>query len=130
MKLPPEKLDEIWWAGFCDETVRHASCTRQGRDGALLRLSWMQHHMPECAECERSNKLKNLEEQVALSLGRGEDFVQGRDTSKAPGYHAALNKVLRDAMARGILTPTDLGWMAQIAKRHGKPWPGHEGQIT
>ncbi len=124
--LLPETLNAMWQSGFCDETLRQAAGTANGVAGRASRLSWGVQHIPHCDDCNRANKMKNLEDRVAARIGRQDDFNAGRDFTSAPGYAGALDKVLDAAVARGYLKPDDMAWIARMATRHGKPWPGHE----
>jgi hypothetical protein len=126
MLMPPDRLDAMYAAGFCDETLEHAAGTALSAQGRTERLAWAAQHVLGCDDCRRANRLKEIEEKVAKALGRMADFENGKDLQGAPGFTDALNNALRGALASGVLTTTDLAWMARMAKRYGNPWPGRE----
>jgi len=120
--LDQNKLNQLWWAGYCDATVSHAKNTARGDAGRLMRLSWLVSHMPTCEECQIANKFKGMEEKVAAAIGRHQDFVDGTDLRGAPGWTDAVGAAIQAAVASGRLSKFDLFWVAQVAGRHGTPW--------
>lgn len=127
MPLPPDRLDAIYAAGFCDATLEHAATTNLDAQGATERMAWLtQHVRGGCDDCARANRLKGVERNVAKALGRLPDHENGIDLQGAPGFSDALNAALHAALSAGALDKTDLAWMARMASRYGKPWPGRE----
>ncbi len=120
--LDQDRLNQMWWAGYCDAALRQLRDSPSGPVGSMDRIAWMRKHVEECEGCFRANKLKGLEESAARSIGRLQDFIDGTDLRGAPGWDDAVSTTIRAAMARGELTIEDLLWMAAIAKRYGHPW--------
>jgi len=124
--MPPERLDAMYAAGFCDDTLEHAAGTDLTPEGRTARLAWAAQHVRGCDDCRRANNLKGIEEGVARALGRLDDFENGKDLQGVPGFSDTLKNALSKALRSGQLSATDLAWMARMAKRYGTPWPGRE----
>ncbi len=123
MPMPPERLDAMYWAGFCDDTLLHASGTDLKR-GHADRVEWLQGHINDCVDCQRATKLKNLEFRIAERLNAVDRFKSGQDLFDLDGYDEAHEEILNKAMGIGFISKADLGWMKKMAVRHGNPWPG------
>ncbi len=128
MPMPRKILDKMYWSGCCDEAIAMARQTDFALGGPE-RVSWMQKHAPECQDCLRSAKLRNLELRTATRMG-GAAITAFHMGSSAlltmSGYMETLEVVIDEAMASNDLTQEDTEWMAGMVARHETPWPGHE----
>lgn len=121
--MPPERLDAMYWAGFCDDTLLHASGTDLKR-GHADRVAWLQGHINGCVDCQRATRIKNLEFRIAERLDAVDRFTSGEELSDLEGYDEAHEDILNKAISVGFVKKEDIDWMERMAKRHGNPWPG------
>jgi hypothetical protein len=120
MSAPVEKLDQMWWSGYCDESIRFASSAKDPE----ARIKFLKEHIGGCTDCQTANKVKGLEKAVYVLLEKADWFEQGRDASHLPEYAAALGAVLMEARMMGALDDKEVAWMMERGARHGTPWPG------
>lgn len=121
--MPPERIDEMYWGGYCDETLMNVSKTDL-KDGAAERMEWIKNHIDDCLDCRNATKFKNLEYNIAKRLNQIERFNAGQSLSDLDGYSTAFDQVMNSAMEMGIVVEDDLQWMQRMVLRHGKSWPG------
>lgn len=114
----------MWYAGYCDATVRFCSETDLSADGSRKRLAWMERHTPLCHDCTYANFMKNQEAAIAEELGCFEEFVNGGDVSQQPGFRERLAARLDAKVASKMLRGTFRAWLDRVGQRRGKPWPG------
>jgi len=117
-------LDQMWYAGYCDETVRYCSETALSAGGSRKRLAWMQRHTPLCHDCLYANFMKNQEAAIAEELGFLEEFMSGGDVTQRPGFQERLTDRLDAKIDSKMLRGTFGAWMERVKERRGKPWPG------
>jgi len=128
MPMPRKILDKMYWSGCCDEAIAKARQTDFALGGPG-RISWMQEHAPECQDCMRSAKFRNLEMRTATRMGEAAvtAFHMGSSALLAmPGYMKTLKAMIDEAIVSNDLTQQDVEWVAGMATRYGTPWPGHE----
>jgi hypothetical protein len=121
---PQDWLDQMWHAGYCDETVRRCSETALNSGGSKQRLEWMQRHTPICHDCLYANFMKNQEAAIAEELGFLEEFMNGGSVTQKPGFQEKLKECLDAKIDSTMLRGTFRAWMDRVSERHGKPWPG------
>lgn len=118
-------LDEIWYSGYCNETVKFASTTDHATGGEQ-RVEWLREHSTDCQDCRNAIFFKDMEGKIAKELGVHDEFVKGGDVTKHPQFQTAFGKHMGMAMFTGKLSDGLLGWMENIPKRREQgPWPGH-----
>lgn len=122
--MPDHKLDQMYWMGYCDESIRFAA---SASDDAEKRIRYLRQHLAECSDCRRANLLKNVDYQVAVILGCVPEWEAGGDIMNRDGYHDILRVVLQAARDQGVLQAEDEAWVQEKAHRYGDPWPGRLG---
>lgn len=127
-RLSHTKLNDIWRAGYCRDTVEFARTqTDDSPDGSWKRVEYLKKHIEECRECACANILKSKEEEVAKAMGPRAHaaFFMGQDITKMPDYRPALmHAALQELAAYGIMTDDFCAWMARAAKRKAYRIPG------
>lgn len=119
-----EWLDQMWYAGYCDETIRYCSETTLNPEGSKQRLGWMREHTPTCHDCLYANFMKNQEAAIAEELGFLQEFMHGGDVTTQPGFKDKLAAVLERKIAAEVIDSDVREWVRRVAERRGKPWPG------
>lgn len=128
MPMPTQILDNMYWSGFCDATIRQAAST-DFATGGDKRLAWLRPHVETCRTCRRASIFKALELRVAQKMGPEAiiAFQLGdRSLAERPGYDTHLKTVIDAAIRDGLIIQSDIDWMTETVLRHGIPWPGHE----
>lgn len=126
--MPQAKLDDMWMAGFCAQTIRHAAGTDTGASGRVERLRFMRTHILACPECRLAMVSKNLEQDVAHAMGKLEMFERGECITGEPGFHRALKMIVTDRVIRGHLPATFFDDMRRVVReRSANPNPVQEG---
>lgn len=125
MALSKNKLNEMYWTGYCDATIARASVTEEGARGANSRQVWMESHIPICEQCKLANIVKALEYEAAARMGPQAMmlFQTGGDVRHLPGFRKALDATMQIAMAQGIVDSGIYDWMVEQARKYGKDWP-------
>lgn len=121
---PRNWLDEMWYSGYCNETLEFTHGTVLDSVGKQQRLGWMHKHLPMCRECRFANTMKGIEASVAEELGQLEGFRHGADITKHPDSQKKTGEHLAAAIRAGTLDGEVFTWMTSIVKRRGRPWPG------
>lgn len=128
MPLSKDRINNIWWAGFCAETVRQSAGTDLV-EGKESRVEWMTEHCKTCVDCSNANRLKGFEDKAAKSLSfeAEEAFRKGQDFTTLPGAGEAISAVMRDAILGRKIDSEFFGWLASMAARNGKDFDEYEG---
>lgn len=126
MPQTKNKLNEMYWTGYCDATINNAAGTSQDGHGRDLRMRWAQQHFNYCDQCKMANIVKALEYECAASMGPDAQqlFQNGGDVRGLPGFKPALRSTMESAIERGLCPPSVYRWMTETATRYGTDWPG------
>lgn len=126
MPLAKNKLNEMFWAGYCDATIKHAAATSNDGQGRDRRMQWAQAHYNHCPQCKLANIIKALEYETAAVMGPEmvQLFQQGGDIVGLPGFREAFEQTIERAINQGIVSPRVHDFMTAAADRHGADWPG------
>jgi hypothetical protein len=127
MPLSKDKINNIWWGGFCAEAVRQAAGTDLV-EGKESRIEWMTKHVKTCVDCSNAERLKGLEAKAAksLSFAAEEAFRKGQDFTTLPGAGEAISAVMRDAILGRKIDASFFGWLAKMAQRNGRDFDEYE----
>lgn len=129
MPLTKEKINDIWHAGYCRQTVAVAQKTDDNPAGARQRLHYLQLHIinERCEDCDFANRLKALEAVVAQRMGAKAYalFLHGGDITKMNEddphakrlYEKTLVQVLDGAVTAGVIPERMRDWMTTVAER-------------
>lgn len=122
-----DKLNDIWWGGFCSDTVEYCATTFEDPDGDAKRIAWTQKHINECVDCARAFLWKNVEGELARRLGpeAAELFQQGGNVFERYGEQATSTL---DVMLRETKYPRQMAeFVERVSKRFGTPYYGRPG---
>lgn len=123
--MPQKILDQMYWSGYCDETIANAEKTDFALGGPE-RVAWMQKHLPECKDCWRASKFKELEFRAVKRMDNKDAltaFHMGTtNLMKMPGYLKNMDSIIGEEIASNRLTQEDIEWIHTMATRYGKPW--------
>lgn len=110
---PRERLNKMYWAGYCNATIRHASTTGEDGRGRNQRMKWAQSHYNNCEECKLASIITALrtEANAAARFGGSTVYIE-------------FAKVLRRAIDRGVVTRSIYEWLDAQEKRQGEDWTG------
>lgn len=116
MKFTREKINDMWRAGFCQKTIEYAKATEV--EESERRVEFLQSHMVDCKECYYATILKNIELDVATSMGpRFVDmFRRGQDISKCHEFRPHFERVMSRAMGT-MISKEMYEWMSMRSKR-------------
>lgn len=117
MLLTKNKINDIWHAGFCKETVEHARTTHEHE--SHKRIEFLKKHIQTCHDCRNANLLKEIEKCVAEAIGPHAVVVfnAGADIAIFDEFKDALQSVLMAFARKGLVDATLFTWMAQKALR-------------
>lgn len=121
-----ERINNVWWSGFCHETVEFSATTFDDPDGGTARRSaFTREHINRCHQCALAFTWKNAEAELARRLDCFEFFVQGGDIFERYGDRARREfaKMLQETKFPAEM----LDFVHRVSKRHGKPYPGRPG---
>jgi hypothetical protein len=119
------KLNDLWWAGYCHDVIEYTRDTLADPDGAQKRVNYMEEHIHVCTTCYLANILKNMEADVAKELGPDVValFNDGLDVTKLEGFQEAFKKVRSKYPSRVLV-----GFTQIMSERQGKPYPGRPSE--
>jgi hypothetical protein len=123
--LPQERINNIWYSGYCDAAVNACATTDLNLHGERTRKEWMANHVTNCTECTFANHLKQIEAEVADCLGivGMTTFASGGDVLTLEGGTEIATEILEREIAKGTLgskfRSTFIPWMEGVKKRHG-----------
>lgn len=115
--LTDAKVNDIWRAGFCEETVEHARLT-EASDSAL-RIRFLTEHVKTCKNCRNANILKTIEHETAKSIGPDAEahFAQGGDITVFDAFKSVFQQHLESIVKSGVVNPEFFAWIRSIATR-------------
>jgi hypothetical protein len=117
------KINDMWWSGYCHETIEVAIRSFNDEDGGQAqRLAWLGEHIHECKECSRANLWKALEAELArrISPEALHKFFQGENIFQ---YKAEADRLLPELLKETKFSAEMIEFAERVAKRHGKPYP-------
>lgn len=109
-----ERQNKMYWAGYCDATIRQAATTEDDSTGRDQRMKWAQSHFNNCGQCKLAAIVKALESEAGAAASHA-----------GIEHHIAFQDVLRKAITRGVVPPRVDVWITKLIARQGKDWPGH-----
>lgn len=117
--LGAAKIRDVYYSGFCAQTVEQARGTTADAGGASDRRYFLQRHIKTCPKCLTATKWKDLEARVAERLGLLDAFMLGHDPYLLhPDFSATLKATIKASVQSGFLTEVDLGHTKEVAERH------------
>jgi len=123
MPLSQQKIDDVWYSGFCVVTCEHAAGTEFDDGGREIREAFMREHVKTCPICRCALRWKNIELAVAQRMHAADVYYQGGDISKLPDFGPALKEELDFALAQGKLSRKDMRMVPGIIARRLEPCP-------
>lgn len=125
--LRQQKLNHIWWSGFCHTVVEFSAATFDDPDGEARREAFVKEHINECTECACAFLWKNAEAELARRLGAFEFFRQGGDVFQRYGDRA--RKGLAQMLQETEYPKEMLEFLSCKSLRYGRPYPGRPGAL-
>jgi hypothetical protein len=94
-------------------------------DDPAHRVTWMRAHLEAtgCADCSNGTKLKTIEHRIAVHLGAEDRFDEGRGCEDMPGFPAALDGHMQQALRLGLINAAFLVWIASKMEERSRPCP-------
>lgn len=121
MPLTQHRLNEMWWSGYCPDSINEMSNTdfETGRD---KRTKYMSAHIETCQECKNASYMRWIEANVAQEYGQDavDLFMRGGDVTALPGAQEKIDELLTSQITAGNITTDFVQWMEGVSDRHGK----------
>ena len=121
LPITPQKLNDMWRAGYCRTTVEFARTTTDSPTDAKRRLEYLEQHVKECKECCFANALKGVEYQVAQAIGPEAEmlYIRGGDITKLPAFQQHFPHIFSDACRFDpiLSQPEFKAWLLEKGKR-------------
>jgi hypothetical protein len=123
--LSQHRVNEIWWAGYCDDIVARMATTDLVHDGHV-RIQMVSEHVTGCTDgCRYAVLMKMQEAKVAASYGEEgvRFFTDGHDVTRLPSSVDRIERAVAEALERVADVDDFLQWILRVDYRHGTNFP-------